>query len=271
MGLFDDFDPEAFRCSLYASAAGFEGEGLVTAIAVAGGESSWNPNAINDKASETPRGQNNCASWGYWQINACPGRDDANPNRGAGNPRTLLDPWVNAQSAFAISSGGANWQPWGAYTSGAHTKYLPKARACLRWLDTESARKAIEQIRSTGTYTVDKKSGGSISIGGVSVGIPGPVATAIGAGAGAVGAGVGAVTGAAGAALGIVKNPLDALVSLVKFVIEPKNWLRVLGVFVGLNLVVLGGAFIVLDTRPELKGAAVAAATKNPAAMAAAS
>lgn len=256
MGLeLGDVDGGAVLAAIVASAAGFEGDGLVTAVAVAGAESSWNPAAVNDKASETPRGQNNCASWGLWQINVCPGRDDANPNRGAGDPKRLLDPYVNAQSAYAISSGGTNWSPWGAYTSGAHVKYIAKARTAVRLAGTESGQKTIATVRETGALP-KSKGGGGISIGPVT--LPNPLDV-----------GKSAIDAAKGVA-GIVTDPLAAIADMVRFVINPKNWLRVLGAFVGLGLIMLGAALILLDQKPELKGAAVAAATKNPAAMAAA-
>jgi hypothetical protein len=269
MGLeLGNVDGKAVLAALVASAAGFEGDGLVTAVAVAGAESSWNPAAVNQGASETPRGQNNCASWGLWQINVCPGRDDANPNRGAGNPQTLLDPYTNAQAAYAISSGGTNWQPWGAYTSGAHVKYIEKARTAVQLVGTESGAKAVAELRTTGQLPAKKNSGGgfSISIGGHGIDIPNPLDV----GKGVVGIG----TGLVGGALGIVKDPLDAIADMVRFVINPKNWLRVLAANVGIGLIVLGAVLIVADTKPELAraagGAAVGAATGNPAAAAAA-
>lgn len=257
----------ALLAGVAAAAAGFTGDGLLTAIAVAGAESTFDPNAINDKPSETPRGEPGpCKSIGLWQINVCPGRDDANPNRGGGVPETLLDPLTNARAAYAISSGGVNWQPWGGFTSGGHTKWLEDARKTVNLLDTDGGRESIAEMAKTGT--VKKKGGGSgISIGGLSIPIPNPIDI----GKQAIGVG----TGVAGGVIDLAKklNPLDELASLaagfaklVKFIVDPKNWLRVLAAVAANVLVLVGIALIVADQNPELtKAATTAAITKGAA------
>lgn len=90
-----------------ATKHGFPDPNVAAAVAMA--ESGGDPRALNDSP---PRER----SLGLWQINslAHPGYTDDE----------LYDPDTNAMVAFAISSGGRNWQPWGAYTNGSYRRYL---------------------------------------------------------------------------------------------------------------------------------------------------
>lgn len=97
--------------------AGFRGQALQTATAIALAESSGNPQAVN---ASDPNG----GSYGLWQINGvhAPG--------GTATPaweRQMFNPANNAAEAFAVSSQGTNFQPWSTYTSGAYRQYLPVA------------------------------------------------------------------------------------------------------------------------------------------------
>lgn len=107
-----------------ASAAGFTGEALDVAVAVALAESSGNPSAIGDRDLPA-RG---CRSYGLWQINSCPARDANSPTRYGSDPTRLLDPATNAAAAYAISSRGTNWRPWTTHRNGAYRRHLPSAR-----------------------------------------------------------------------------------------------------------------------------------------------
>lgn len=103
-----------------ANAAGFSGEALLTAVAVALAESGGNERKRNPVAPDD--------SYGLWQINM---RGAKGPARRAQfnlkNDAELFDPATNARAAFAISNGGANWNPWTTYTSGAYKKHLGAA------------------------------------------------------------------------------------------------------------------------------------------------
>lgn len=109
----------------HARAAGFSGEALVTALAVAQAESGWNASAVGDTGLVD-------AKWGpsigLWQIRSL------NAEQGTGKTRdqlALFDPTFNARSAYAISSGGTNWRPWSVFTSGAYKKHLSAARSAV--------------------------------------------------------------------------------------------------------------------------------------------
>jgi hypothetical protein len=94
-----------------ASKAGFTGQALDVAVAIALEESRGFPEASGDP---------NCGvSLGLWQINVRwhPEYRD--------NPDALFDPATNAAAAFKISQGGANWAPWSSFASGAYLAFMP--------------------------------------------------------------------------------------------------------------------------------------------------
>lgn len=98
--------PNQVRAIAYQ--AGFRGQGLNTAVQVAGAESARIP---TNRYAPGPQED----SRGLWQINIAP---TANPRYASAN---LYNPLVNARIAYAMSQGGKNWSPWTTYTSG---KYL---------------------------------------------------------------------------------------------------------------------------------------------------
>jgi peptidoglycan hydrolase CwlO-like protein len=108
------------QLALVAQKAGFSGENLVIAVAVALGESGGNANAIG--RSKT---------YGLWQILASAHPSLINPS----NPDASrwYDAYVNAKFAYKIS-GGKNWKPWSVYNSGSYQRYMDKARAGVELL-----------------------------------------------------------------------------------------------------------------------------------------
>lgn len=99
-----------------ASSAGFEGDDLATAVAVALAESSGNPSAVGD-LNITPGG-----SIGLWQVNL-----KAHPEYSADE---LTDPQTNANAAFAIyQAAGGTFRPWSTFNSGAYLAHLDSATA----------------------------------------------------------------------------------------------------------------------------------------------
>jgi CBS domain containing-hemolysin-like protein len=107
--------------------AGFRGEALEIAYAVALAESAGKATAHNDNPDTGDD------SYGLFQINML---GDMGPERrelyGLKTNQALFHPPTNVRVAYEISEGGKNWQPWSTYTSGAYKKfYNPKANAAI--------------------------------------------------------------------------------------------------------------------------------------------
>jgi hypothetical protein len=112
--------------------AGFTGDALVTMVAIAKGESGWNPGAHGDTSITT-------GTWGpsigLSQIRSL------NAERGTGgwrDPERLSDPLFNARAAYAISNGGTNFGPWTVYSKGLYQQYVGEAKAAVAALGTGS-------------------------------------------------------------------------------------------------------------------------------------
>lgn len=104
--------------------AGFRGEGLKMAYAIAMAESSGNARAHNPNAGT---GDN---SYGLFQINML---GSMGPERrrqyGLSSNDSLFDPLTNAKVAFKMSNGGRSWGPWSTYGSGAYQKFYGSSGA----------------------------------------------------------------------------------------------------------------------------------------------
>ncbi len=87
----------------YAQNAGFTGDALTTAVAVALAESGGNPEAYNpETVAGAPLGQ---GSYGLWQVYL-----KAHPEFSAVD---LYDPQANANAAFAVyTAAGNSFSPW---------------------------------------------------------------------------------------------------------------------------------------------------------------
>lgn len=108
----------ASQIAQYAANAGFSGDDLETAVAIALAESSGNPNANGD-TNLTPGG-----SVGLWQINL-----KAHPEFAQVD---LTDPQTNADAAYAVYvAAGYNFRPWSTYKSGAFAQYLSDAQGAV--------------------------------------------------------------------------------------------------------------------------------------------
>jgi hypothetical protein len=106
------------QIALVAQKAGFTGNNLVIAVAVALAESSGNANAKGDVAIG--------GSFGLWQIYSVAHSNLIPPS----NPNSVAwyDPYQNAQWAYRIS-GGSNWLPWSTYIHGTYQSYMAAAQA----------------------------------------------------------------------------------------------------------------------------------------------
>jgi hypothetical protein len=101
--------------------AGFRGQDLTTAVAIALAESGGDPRAHNPVPPDN--------SYGLWQINmiGALGPDRRHQFHLDSN-KELYDAETNAQAAFAISGKGDSFQPWTTFTSGAYKSHLDEAR-----------------------------------------------------------------------------------------------------------------------------------------------
>lgn len=117
----------AAEIAWYAYQAGFRGEALATAVAVALAESGGWTGAHN------PNGED---SRGLWQINVAP-----NVRRNTWGD--LFDPAANARAAFAVSGGGKNFNPWTTYAGSTEAGRRSSYRNHLQ--EAEIAAQAVER------------------------------------------------------------------------------------------------------------------------------
>lgn len=148
----------------HARNAGFKGDALVTAVAVSCAEDrNHDPAAFGDLSLIDAKWG---ASVGLWQIRSL------HADYGTGRVRDevhLTDPAFNARSAYSISSGGSNWNPWSTYKDGSYKTYMAQAHdAALGTGGTDST-----STTTTGgtTITAASHAGASvpITIGGKSL------------------------------------------------------------------------------------------------------
>jgi len=112
----------AAQIAQLAAAAGFSGDDLATAVAIALAESGGNPKAYNpETAARAPEGQ---GSYGLWQIFL-----KAHPEFAG---QDLTDPATNAAAAFSVySAAGQSFTPWSTFGNGAYQTYLSQAQGAV--------------------------------------------------------------------------------------------------------------------------------------------
>lgn len=105
-----------------AAGAGFTGDDLVTAVAVALAESGGNPQAYNPEVTaHAPQGY---GSFGLWQIYL-----KAHPEFQGQN---LFDPQTNAAAAYSVyAAAGNSFRPWSTFTSSAYVAHVDAVQAAL--------------------------------------------------------------------------------------------------------------------------------------------
>jgi hypothetical protein len=98
--------------------AGFSGQGMAMAYAIAMAESGGRAGAHNGNAGT---GDN---SYGLFQINMLGGMGPERRKRyGLSSNEALYDALTNARVAYKMSNGGKNWGPWSTYKTGAYRQY----------------------------------------------------------------------------------------------------------------------------------------------------
>ncbi|MEV5536650.1 transglycosylase SLT domain-containing protein [Saccharopolyspora shandongensis] len=112
----------------HAANAGFTGEDLRIAVAVALAESRGNPGAIGDVSLQN---EVYGPSVGLWQIRSVnPGHGNAFDQRHR-NEAANADPATNARNAYAIQQ-AHGWDQWSTYTGGQYREFLGRARDAVR-------------------------------------------------------------------------------------------------------------------------------------------
>lgn len=97
--------------------AGFKGEALRKAYAVAMRESGGRPSAYNGNAATGDK------SYGLFQINMIGNLGKARMKQlGLSSYEDLLDPGVNARAAFKMTNGGKHWSAWDIDETGYNYK-----------------------------------------------------------------------------------------------------------------------------------------------------
>ena len=143
-----------------AKSAGFTGSNLVTAVAVAGAESSYSP-------TETYHNSNGTTDHGLWQIN--------DVNAAALAIGDWRDPATNGRMAMMIwKAAGNSWHPWTTFNSGAYLSHLAEARTAVAALGSgaggagtgcDSSGKGAARPFPGGSGTVkDPTSGGFLTL-----------------------------------------------------------------------------------------------------------
>lgn len=133
------------RIARHAHDAGFRGQDLTIAVAVALAESGGDPRAHN----ATPPDD----SYGLWQINML---GALGPERrreyGLKSNAELFDPAENAKAANKISGDGRSWTPWSTYTNGEYKRHL------------DAARRGVEAMKRRGVGGEAGKGAGGFSV-----------------------------------------------------------------------------------------------------------
>jgi hypothetical protein len=204
-----------------AASAGFKGNGLVAAVAVALAESGGRTDvvAVNDDPWRS-------RDRGLWQIN-----DHWHPE--VGDTGALL-PASAASAAYRISKGGTDWSQWSTWKNGSAQAQMGRARLGVAQAGiTTTTTTATAQ--SVGFTDIDP---GDVLKGGLLGAVPG----------------AGALNGLSGGDL--VDNPLRSLNGLLAVAIhagqwmsDSHNWARVamvaggtVGVLIGASMVARSGA-----------------------------
>lgn len=109
----------ADQIMVYAQNAGFTGNDLIVAIAVALAESSGNPSAYGDAGI-------GAGSFGLWQINS-----KYHPEYGP-DFTVLYDPQTNANAAFQVyQAAGNSFSPWSTFKNGQYQANLAAAGSAV--------------------------------------------------------------------------------------------------------------------------------------------
>ena len=118
-GFFDGTQYPPAQVAWVARNAGFTGDGLTMAVAIALAESDGYNHALHvDVDCSVDRGM--------WQISSV--------YQSWVSDQQAFDPNEAAQAAYTISNGGTDWSQWATYQNGGYQGHLDQARAAIAQL-----------------------------------------------------------------------------------------------------------------------------------------
>lgn len=192
--------------------AGFRGADLVKAVAIAGRESNYRPDAHR---TDNPSG--NTGDFGLWQINYTNDTPAMRALVGYSDRSQLLDPAINAKVAYAIYARNHGFSSWASgpkgWTANGDPLYGTQKYA-------QGAAQAV----------MDFLLGKGDSIAGISV----PSVT------GAWDSGVSVVTDIGSTA----KRTITSVADFLQMLADPAIWMRVLKVVGGVAAIAMGVAIL---------------------------
>lgn len=108
----------ALQIAHVAQQAGFSGQGLVNAVAVALAESGGDPDAVGQNPGSVDRG--------LWQINSYYHAEVSDAQ--------AFDPSQAAIAAYRISNAGSDWSQWSTWQNGAARAQMGAAQTAVAQL-----------------------------------------------------------------------------------------------------------------------------------------
>lgn len=137
----------------YAYKAGFRGQSLTTAVAIALAESGGNPDSHNPVPPDD--------SYGLWQINMYGALGpDRRRDYHLKSDAQLFDPAVNARAAWSISGHGTSFQPWSTFIYGQYRSHLGAARTAAQAVSAEHHGGPKPKKHTTGGHQKKGTAGG---------------------------------------------------------------------------------------------------------------
>lgn len=205
-----------------AHSAGFRGEQVVQAVAVAYAESSWNTDAANT-----------CCN-GLWQINLSAHQKKIQATVPNWNWK---DPVDNAKAAYMVYRNAGGWctrgsppncNPWAGYGTTRYNQALNQAKMARDQLNQRFAgrqeREVLEEILRGVTSRGD-----------------------LGAGSGVLGDAASAAVDTGSAIIGVGTAIVEFLNRIGVWISDPENWARVAKVIGGMTLVIVGAGVVAKD------------------------
>lgn len=131
------------RIAQYAAGAGFGGNDLAVAVAVALAESGGRPDIDNAGLNS-----NGSVDYGLWQINSVHTASGFDPSRAS-------DPTYNAAWARRVfMNAGGSWTPWVTFNNGAYQRHLAVAREAVAGGSPRAGERLAETARRNGAADV---------------------------------------------------------------------------------------------------------------------